>query len=197
MANKDTGIVNIHGKEYQTVAHRVNKFRAEYKDYSILTEVISNSDKVVVMKATILNDKFTAVASGHAEEVRGSTNINKTSALENCETSAIGRALACFGLLGTEFASADEVQHAITSKKEYPKPNTAPKAKPAPKVTPEASEPLSADEMIVKIKEANAIPHLKNIWNKYAPDYNFMTESDQAKVKQAKEVKKAELVGVV
>ena len=186
---KDTGIVNIHGKEYHTVAYRVKNFREEHKGHSIITEVVSNSDKVVVMKATILNGSQIAVASGHAEEVRGGTNINKTSALENCETSAIGRALACFGLLGTEFASADEVQHAITNKKDYPKPNTA--------VSPLANKPLTADEMIAKINEAKATPHLKNIWTKYAPDFNFMTESDQAKVKQAKEVKKAELVGAI
>ncbi len=58
------------------------------------------------------------LSTGLAEEVRGSTNINKTSALENCETSAIGRALAFFGLGGTEIASADEVANAITQQGE-------------------------------------------------------------------------------
>ena len=60
------------------------------------------------------------VATGHAEEYRDSSKINKTSALENAETSAIGRALASFGLGGTEFASADEVARAINGKPTAP-----------------------------------------------------------------------------
>jgi len=61
----------------------------------------------------ITNADGRVIATGLAEEVRGSTNINKTSALENAETSAVGRALAFFGLGGTEIASADEVANAI------------------------------------------------------------------------------------
>lgn len=103
--------VNIHGKEYKTVAERVNEFRKTHPTDAIVTEIISNDNEYVVMKASISID--TIVATGHAQEKYGSTNINKTSALENCETSAIGRALASFGLGGTEFASADEVATAI------------------------------------------------------------------------------------
>jgi hypothetical protein len=65
------------------------------------------------MKATISDEKGRVIATGHAEEVRASSQINKTSALENAETSAIGRALAALGMAGTEFASADEVAQAI------------------------------------------------------------------------------------
>lgn len=105
--------VNIRGKEYKTVAERVAEFRGEFKqDYAILTEIISASELVQV-KASISNKEGFIVATGFAEEVRGSTNINKTSALENCETSAIGRALAAFGLGGTEYATANEVTDAI------------------------------------------------------------------------------------
>jgi hypothetical protein len=108
-----SGKVNINGKEYVTVSYRVKQFRDKYPDtLSILTEITKDEDNVVIMKASIV-DKDIVLATGYAEEVRGSTNINKTSALENCETSAIGRALASFGFAGTEYASADEVQHAI------------------------------------------------------------------------------------
>jgi len=111
------GKVKIHGKEYKTVALRVNEFREAYGvDYGIETDLISNAD-LVVMKAVIKNTKGDVVASGYAEEVRGSSNINQTSALENCETSAIGRALAAFGLAGTEYASANEVSDAIIQQK--------------------------------------------------------------------------------
>jgi hypothetical protein len=64
------------------------------------------------MKATISAANM-VIATGYAEEVRTASKINRTSALENCETSAVGRALAFFGLAGSEIASADEVANAI------------------------------------------------------------------------------------
>lgn len=126
---KDNGIVLIHGKEYQTVASRVQKFREAYKfEYSIETELVSIDESTVVMKATIKNSDGRVVATGYAEESRTASQINRTSALENCETSAIGRCLASAGMAGTEYASADEVAQAISqqgaSVKTYP--NTAP-----------------------------------------------------------------------
>jgi hypothetical protein len=112
MADKQ-GIVNIHGKEYRTVAYRVNAFREVYNDWSILTELVSADDLIVVMKASIVNPEGRVIGTGYAEESRASSQINRTSALENCETSAIGRALAACGFAGTEYASANEVQNAI------------------------------------------------------------------------------------
>ena len=110
----DTGIVSIHGKDYKTVAKRVDEFRKEYQSkMAIITELISIDEKSVVMKASILNENQIVIATGYAEEKRGASQINQTSALENCETSAIGRALANFGLTGGEYASADEVANAI------------------------------------------------------------------------------------
>ena len=119
--------INIHGKEYRTVAERVADFRDAENfsaSYSIITEII-NAGNVVQMKASILNEDGRTLATGFAEEVRGSTNINKTSALENCETSAIGRALANFGLSGTEYASANEVMNAIAKQVELEAKETA------------------------------------------------------------------------
>lgn len=122
MASKDTGIVNIHGKEYQTVAYRVGKFREAHPDFSLLTEIVTRTDECVVMKATIANAEGRVLATGHSEEYRADGQINKTSALENSETSAIGRALAALGLGGTEFASADEVARAVSGQKGVIKP---------------------------------------------------------------------------
>lgn len=111
---KDSGKVLIHGKEYETVASRVGKFRTEHGiELSIVTDLVSADESTVIFKASILKDDR-VIATGHAEENRQASTINKTSALENCETSAIGRALASFGLAGTEFASADEVAQAIS-----------------------------------------------------------------------------------
>jgi deoxycytidylate deaminase len=113
----ESGVVNIHGKEYLTVARRIADFRAAHPNHTIKTKVL-NASELVQVKATICDDTGRVIATGLAEEVRGSTNINKTSALENAETSAVGRALAFFGLGGTEIASADEVANAITQQKE-------------------------------------------------------------------------------
>lgn len=119
-AKKETGITNIRGKEYQTVALRVTKFRADKEDWSLTTEIVSRDADCVVMKATIANEQGRILATGHAEEYRKSSQVNKTSALENAETSAIGRALAAAGWGGTEFASANEVQNAIHQQENQP-----------------------------------------------------------------------------
>lgn len=109
--------VDIHGKQYNTVAERVNAFRETDPTLAIETQLICHDDERVIMKALIM-DGDRLLATGYAEEVRGSSNINKTSALENAETSAVGRALAFFGLAGTEIASADEVANAIKQQHE-------------------------------------------------------------------------------
>jgi len=108
------GIVPIHGKQYKTVAYRVNEFRAQYPEYTVSTELVEANDTLVVMKSSISNEQGRLLATGFAEEVRAASKINRTSALENAETSAIGRALAALGLAGTEYASADEVANAIS-----------------------------------------------------------------------------------
>jgi hypothetical protein len=108
------GIVPIHGKQYKTVAYRVNEFRSQYPEYTVSTELVEANETLVVMKAGISNEQGRLLATGFAEEVRAASKINRTSALENAETSAIGRALAALGLAGTEYASADEVANAIT-----------------------------------------------------------------------------------
>lgn len=114
---KDSGIVDIHGKQYFTVGKRVQMFREKYPAWSLTTEIVHRDSELVVMKATIADETARILATGHSEEVRKATQINRTSALENAETSAIGRALAALGLGGTEFASADEVANAIGQQK--------------------------------------------------------------------------------
>jgi hypothetical protein len=103
--------VPIHGKDYNTVAERINKLREEYPDFTIETQLIHRDDEGVVMKALIMNgDRL--ISTGYAEEKRGH-GINLTSALENCETSSVGRALAFFKYAGTEIRSADEMREAV------------------------------------------------------------------------------------
>jgi len=122
MSSSNTGIVNIRGKEYQTVALRVQKFREAHPTWALTSEVLFRDADCVVMKSIIADETGRVIATGHAEEYRKSSQINGTSALENAETSAHGRALAALGIGGTEFASANEVQNAIHQQAEKPHP---------------------------------------------------------------------------
>ena len=105
--------VLIHGKEYKTVAERVTEIHKTNKGkaLSIETNLVSWTEGVVIFKATVTTGG--GVFTGYAYEHEGSSQINKTSALENCETSSIGRAVAAAGYSGTEYASANEVQNAV------------------------------------------------------------------------------------
>jgi len=105
--------INIHGKQYVEVKERIKYFRENFKDWSLTSEVIDLTEDRCVIKATISNEKGRVIASGIAYESKGSSYINKTSFIENCETSAWGRALANIGIgLDVAIASADEVLNA-------------------------------------------------------------------------------------
>ena len=106
------GVVNIRGKEYKTVALRVQEFRTDFPGHSLITDIVKIDDDQCIVKAMVVKDNV-VIATGHAQEFRKASQINGTSYVENCETSAIGRALACLGIGGTEFASANEVVNAI------------------------------------------------------------------------------------
>ena len=116
--------VNVKGKLYTQVATRCDLLRKHFgTDANIKTEIIFNDLERVVMSATITvyqDGQWREVANGYAEEFRGANLINKTSAIENCETSAIGRALASLGLSGGEFASSFEVDNAVNNKTKAP-----------------------------------------------------------------------------
>ena len=109
--------VNIHGKEYYTVVERLKMLKNDFKiDYSLTTDLLKCDDKVVVMKATLkIGDN---VYTGHAMEKFGSSKINTSSALENAETSAIGRCLSSASYFGSEFCSANELENALVQQDE-------------------------------------------------------------------------------
>ena len=104
------------GAIYETVAERVRKFREKYpisSGWRLTTEIVSISDERVVCRGMIRSPKGAVVADGIAEEVRNASVINKTSAVENCQTSAWGRALAAAGFGYGEFCSLDELSYAL------------------------------------------------------------------------------------
>jgi hypothetical protein len=116
MSNYKFKTTNIRGKQYVEVNERIKFFRQEdeYKNWTISTEFTSLDSEMCVCRAIIADPSQRIIASGHAHEVQGSSNINKTSYVENCETSAIGRALAMMGIgIDASIASANEVTEAI------------------------------------------------------------------------------------
>jgi|TARA_A100000171_G_C2133903_1_gene148620 hypothetical protein len=145
--------VKIHGKEYTTVVERINDFRNDerFEGWSIETDIISTDIENCIIKAIIKDSTGKIVGTGLAHEVQGSTNINKTSHVENCETSAIGRALANIGKAGTEYASANEVSDAIINQKVE---------EATEKLRGLVSAVLSSHSSIVAIKEGIALDNL-------------------------------------
>ena len=116
MSNYKFKTTNIRGKQYVEVNERIKFFRQEeqYKNWGIHTDFPLIDDTQCMCRCTITTPEGTVVAQGHAHEERGSSNINKTSYVENCETSAVGRALAMLGIgIDTSIASANEVSDAI------------------------------------------------------------------------------------
>lgn len=114
---KSAGI-SIHGKQYKQVASRVLAFRKHFGVHARLSISECKEDEtgrisMVAVVELATPEGWDIVAEGRAEEVRGSSAITKTSAMEVCETSAYGRALANLGLHGGEFASANEVENAV------------------------------------------------------------------------------------
>jgi hypothetical protein len=106
---------------YVEVNTRIEKFWEKYPDGRIATDIVSFENGVIVIKASVYKAAGNEQpdATGHAYEKEGSSYINKTSAVENCETSAVGRAL---GILGFEIkksvASREEVANAVHQQKD-------------------------------------------------------------------------------
>lgn len=103
-------------KFYTSVAARVAAFREMCATGTIVTEIVTMADGVVTMKATVSDEAGRVLATGMAQEKESSSFINKTSYIENCETSAVGRALGMLGIGSDEqMASAEELANAINN----------------------------------------------------------------------------------
>lgn len=122
-ANETINTTNIKGKEYAEVNQRIKAFRMVYPEGAIETELQSNTEGICIFKAWVYGSKVwneetgwtsTLLGTGTAYEKENSSFINKTSYIENCETSAVGRALGMAGFgIDTSVASFEEVANAI------------------------------------------------------------------------------------
>lgn len=138
-ANEAISTLTISGKEYAEVNQRIKAFRMVFPDGFIKTELVSNEGGVAIFRARVgyygMDDKEVILGTGTAYEKEGSTFINKTSYIENCETSAVGRALGMLGIgVDTSVASAEEVQNAkLNQDQKQPEEKAKEERKASPK----------------------------------------------------------------
>ena len=121
--NSEISMIDLKGKSYAMVPERVTAFRKLYPEGFINTEIISHEDGIVMMQAKAGyydNGVPVILGTGFAQEVRGRGMVNGTSYIENCETSAVGRALGMIGLglNGGGICSAEELVNAVTAQRQ-------------------------------------------------------------------------------
>ena len=142
-ANAAIHTTNIKGKEYAEVNQRVKAFRTLYPEGFITTEILCREGGLCIIKATVgyyADGKSVILATGTAYEKEGSSQINRTSYIENCETSAVGRALGMAGFgIDTSIASADEMNNALLQQ------NTSDVQKPV-QAAPHVQKPVQAEQ---------------------------------------------------
>ena len=149
--------INIKGKNYVEVNERLKYFRKNYPNFSLETEILQCTDAHCVFKASIKDELGRVISNGHAHEVQNASYINKTSFVENCETSAWGRALANFGIgIDNSVASAQELSMALSQQN----------SKPVVKTTKKKMTSEVFDAMLNAIKDGKS-DLVKNKMNDY------------------------------
>ena len=168
--NKTNGIktTKIGKKDYVEVDERIRLFWELHPNWTIYTEMIYNCEEnlVCIFKAKIIDENDVIKATGHAREFQADKKsmVNKTSHVENCETSAIGRALGIKGII-TEYgiASANEVRNAKELEKELDKIQVV-ESKVEPEVEPDPDPVQEPEEPAEELDENSKM--LKNILGK-------------------------------
>ena len=136
-ANESIKKTDIKGKEYAEVNQRIKAFRMVFPDGWITTELLSNENGVCIFRASVggygMSGEPRTLGTGTAYEREDSSYINKTSYIENCETSAVGRALGMAGFgIDTSVASYEEVANAILNQGDSAPWDSGPAPAPRP-----------------------------------------------------------------
>ncbi len=143
-ANSGIKMLNLKGKDYAMVPERVTAFRKVFPDGFISTDIVSHDGVIVTMRAKAgyyQDGREVILGTGYAQEEKGKGLVNGTSYIENCETSAVGRALGFmgFGLNGGGICSAEELVNAITAQKQM-------EAQKAPENAPQTAGKQNTDK---------------------------------------------------
>ena len=171
-ANKSIKTTDIKGKDYAEVNQRIKAFRMIYPQGTIKTILVSNNDGICVFRAEAYeyekcnengNYESKLLGTGTAYEKENSTFINKTSYIENCETSAVGRALGMCGFgIDTSVASAEEVQNAMANQKKDEKATVSKDTKITP-MQIKAIAQIYAGDNLEKLLVANGLEKLQDM----------------------------------
>ena len=173
-------------EDYETVEQRLERFWKDHPAGRILTDIEHRDERSFIVKAAIhfSLDDVLPISTGYAEEIIGQGPVNKTSALENCETSAIGRALANCNYSGAKNRPSREEMEKVArgavkapvSPVEVIKPATQP-------VTP--VEPQTASDDVLRVAHAiiggaSTLDTLRKVWadNKNWLDQQFDVTQD-------------------
>lgn len=159
-ANDQVTGIDVKGKEYVMVNQRIKAFRMVYPGGAIKSTPIKIDDNEAIFMTECFDEDGKLLATGHARELRSASFINKTSYIENCETSAVGRALGMCGFgIDTSVASAEEVQNAQAQQEQ------------ANKVTERDMDELVAyctEEQIQKLLDAKGVANIEDLPRDYA-----------------------------
>ena len=179
--NDEMKKIDIKGNSYSQVAERIKAFRKLYPEGFICTDLLSNENGVCIIKTTVgfvdENGERRVLGTGIAYEKEGSSFINKTSYIENCETSSCGRALGMCGLgIDSDVASAEETQNAQLQQDAL-KPITAEKKKALEKTCKEDGIPESYICELYSVSELKELTEAKFVnlvsnWDKMKAKYN-------------------------
>lgn len=171
-ANKSIKTTDIKGKDYAEVNQRIKAFRMIYPQGTIKTILVSNNDGICVFRAEAYeyekcnengNYESKLLGTGTAYEKENSTFINKTSYIENCETSAVGRALGMCGFgIDTSVVSAEEVQNAMANQKKEEKATVSKDTKITP-MQIKAIAQIYAGDNLEKLLVANGLEKLQDM----------------------------------
>ena len=169
--------IKIKGNNYTMVNERIKYFRTNYPEHSLTSRIIEVDAETCIVKAEIRDNNGNMLASGHAHEEKASNYINKTSFVENCETSAWGRALGNFGIgIDSSIASAEEVDMAVKKQESKP-PLQKPSKNSKPKLTKK-----QLNDMMQYIKDGKKAQVMSAI-KKYTISESYMSKLNDALIK--------------
>ena len=174
--------IEYKGKAYITVNERLKEFRNTFKGYSLITEIIELGNDHATIKASVIDDKGTLRATGFAREVVAKSPTNKFAFLENCETSAIGRALGNFGIgIDTAICTADELIMKL-SQSGIAKEEIEVKEEITPEETKEEIEQDVPQDILDDVAECKTADEVRELYREKLPSLNATQRTELIEV---------------
>ena len=154
--------------DYETVEVRLARFWKKHPEGRVITDLVFHDERRFIVKAEIFFDRadLQPVATGYAEEIVGASPVNRTSALENGETSAIGRALANCGFASEGKRPSRQEMEKVERYQNEPRKPVPVKAVEKP-VEYSADQMARAEALIEQIQTIKEMDVLRAIWTEH------------------------------